>query len=68
VQPLEGLDQIPSHCAANAAIHHLDNIFIGILRKSFFINPDFAELVLDDCKAQSVVRAIEDVVQESGLA
>mmetsp|Transcript_51197 Transcript_51197/g.111560 ORF Transcript_51197/g.111560 Transcript_51197/m.111560 type:complete len:350 (-) Transcript_51197:122-1171(-) len=81
VHALERLNQVAPHRAAYAAVHHLNHLLVdaghtltilALARRSsgdqLLIHAHIAELVLDDRKAEAVVRRAKDVVQQSGLA
>ena len=54
-QPLEHLDQVAAHGAADAAVVHLVDLFVG-LDDQVVVDADLAELVDDDREAQAVAR------------
>merc|ERR1719387_198170 len=77
VHPLQSLNQVTTHCAANAAIHDLHNFLIHTLEclllavsggDELFVNADLSKFVFDNCEAKAVVRRAEDVVEQSCLA
>merc|ERR1719375_1803975 len=68
---LEHADQVLPHGAADAAVHHLDELLLGlhlrVLLEQLVVNADLAELVLDD-RELLAVRGRQDVVEERRLA
>ena len=59
-------DQVAAHRAADAAVVHLENFFVGVDHQ-ILVDADLAELILDDCNAQAMTLA-EDAVEQGGLA
>ena len=68
MQALEGLDEVAAHGAADAAVHHLDDVLLGLLLDDLVVDSDLAKLVLDNGEAQAMVGALEDVVEQRRLA
>jgi hypothetical protein len=67
VQVFERDHQISAHGAADAPVHHLDDLLVGLLRQNPFVHADLSELVLDDCEAEPMVGVLENVVEQSCL-
>ena len=65
-QVAEDADQVAAHGAADAAVVHLEDFFLGV-DDQVLIDADLAELVLDDGDALAVIRG-EDVVEKRCLA
>ena len=65
-QVAEDADQVAAHGAADAAVVHLEDFFLG-LDDQIFIDADLAEFVFDDGDAFAVLGG-EDVVEQGGLA
>ena len=53
-QPADDADQVAAHGAADAPVVHLEDLFVDA-DDELLIDPDLAELVLDDRDAQPVV-------------
>mmetsp|Transcript_10498 Transcript_10498/g.18994 ORF Transcript_10498/g.18994 Transcript_10498/m.18994 type:complete len:200 (+) Transcript_10498:662-1261(+) len=68
IQSLQSLHQIPTDCAADASIHHLNDLFVGFLCEYFLVHTNFAKLVLNDGKAQAMVRRLQNVVHQRRLS
>ena len=47
---------------------HLDDLLVCLLREDPLIHADVTKLVLDDGEAETVVRILEDVIEQRGLA
>ena len=54
----------PLHRAADAAVHHFDDLLVRLFREDALVDADVAKLVLDDREPQPVVRVLEDVVEK----
>mmetsp|Transcript_23637 Transcript_23637/g.53847 ORF Transcript_23637/g.53847 Transcript_23637/m.53847 type:complete len:250 (-) Transcript_23637:12-761(-) len=69
VQSLQRLHQITSHSTANAPIHHLDDLFTGVLLlgNNLVVHTYRTKLILNDCKLQFVRLVRQDVIQQSRL-
>ena len=65
-QPGENADQVAAHGAADAAVIHLEDFFVGI-DDDIVVDADFAELVDDDGEPLAVVLA-EYAVEKRRLA
>ncbi len=66
MQVAEDADEVAAHGAADAAVVHLEDFFLGA-DDQLLIDADLAELVLDDGDALAVLLG-EDVVEQRGLA
>mmetsp|Transcript_67804 Transcript_67804/g.189269 ORF Transcript_67804/g.189269 Transcript_67804/m.189269 type:complete len:318 (+) Transcript_67804:588-1541(+) len=68
---LQHCDQVLSHCAADAAVHHLNDFLVslhlGVLFDELIVDADLAELILDDCDLLPVRRR-QDMVEKRRLA
>ena len=71
LEPLQDDDEVLAHRTADAPVHHLDDLLLGlelgVLLQQGIIDADLAELVLDDRQLLAVLLR-EDVVQKGGLA
>jgi hypothetical protein len=67
-QLLEGDHQVATDSAADAAVHHLDDLLVRLLGENALVDAHLAELILDDGESQSVMWILEDVVEQGGLA
>mmetsp|Transcript_1629 Transcript_1629/g.3548 ORF Transcript_1629/g.3548 Transcript_1629/m.3548 type:complete len:202 (+) Transcript_1629:805-1410(+) len=56
VEPLQGLDQVAADGAADAAVHHLDDLFVSLLCQHLLVHTHLTELILNDGEAQLVLR------------
>jgi len=68
VELLKSNDKVSTDGAADASVHNLDDLLVGILTEDFLVDTDIAELVLNDRKTESVVLVVENVVKEGGLS
>ena len=64
MQALEGLHEVAANRAANAPIHHFDDLLINSLRDDLVVDAYFAEFVLDHGELHLVARIIQDAIQE----
>mmetsp|Transcript_62323 Transcript_62323/g.165422 ORF Transcript_62323/g.165422 Transcript_62323/m.165422 type:complete len:343 (+) Transcript_62323:523-1551(+) len=68
---VEDNDQVLTDGAADAAVHHLDDLLVGlhlgVLLQQLVIDANLAEFILDDGNLLAVRRG-EDVVEQGGLA
>lgn len=62
----EDADEVPAHGAANAAVIHLEDLFVG-LQDQFVIHADFPEFIFNDGQPQAVIFA-EDAVEKGRFA
>mmetsp|Transcript_10163 Transcript_10163/g.17448 ORF Transcript_10163/g.17448 Transcript_10163/m.17448 type:complete len:228 (-) Transcript_10163:69-752(-) len=67
-QTFQDLHQITTHRAADTAIHHLDDLLLGVLFDDVFIHPNLAEFILDDGEFHTMVWGFQNVVQQCCLA
>jgi len=68
VKPLERLHEISANSAADATIHHLDDLLVDGLGKDLFVNANLSEFILDDGEFHAVGGVIEDVVEQRRFA
>jgi hypothetical protein len=68
VQALQRRHEVPANRAADAAVHHLHDLPVRLLGHDVRVHRHCTELVLDDCEAQAVHLAVQDVVQQRRLA
>jgi hypothetical protein len=68
VEILERHDEVSPHRAADATVHHLDDLLVRLFREDALVDADVAKLVLDDREPQPVVRVLEDVVEKRRLS
>ena len=65
-------DQILAHGAADAAVHHFDNLLLDlhlrVLGHERVVNADVTKLVFDDRDLLAVILVGQDVVHQSGLS
>ena len=64
VEILERDHEVATHCAADAAIHHLNDLLIGLLREDPFVHTNVTKLILDDGESLPVVRIVQNVIEE----
>ena len=68
METLQDDNQVTTNCAADTAVHHLDNLLFSALRNNPLVNSDLAELILDDGKTHVVTIVVQDMVEQGGLA
>ena len=61
-----GTHQVASHGAADATIHHLDDLLLTVLQDDGVVHTDFAELVLDNRELHAMM-FLQDVIQQRCL-
>ena len=70
---LERLDEVTAHRAANASIHHLDDLLVDLLlditlvAQNVFIDTHLTKLILDNREAEAMILR-EKMVQQRRLA
>mmetsp|Transcript_24267 Transcript_24267/g.34777 ORF Transcript_24267/g.34777 Transcript_24267/m.34777 type:complete len:217 (-) Transcript_24267:187-837(-) len=67
VEFLESNDKIATNCAAYTSVHHLDYLFVHILRYHLIINSNFAKFVFYNRKFHPMSFVIENMVQQGGF-
>src|SRR5690606_31079435 len=65
-QVAQDADQVAAHGAADAAVVHLDDLLVALLKQQVVVHSLLAELVLDHRDAVAVLFA-EDAVEQRGL-
>ena len=65
-QAVQGADQVAAHRAADAAVVHLEQLFVGV-QDEVVVDADFAELVDDHCITMTMVFR-QDAVKQRGFA
>ncbi len=65
-QALDDADEVAAHGAADAAVVHFENFFVGV-HDEIVVDADFAEFIDDHREFLAVILG-EDAVEQSGLA
>ena len=57
--------QITADCTTDTPIHHLDHLFISILREDTLIDPHLTKLIFDNRKSHPMLLITQNMIQKS---